>query len=349
MPSPADPRMPTERIPPSTGGEIARTLSWTLLMVVLANVAAGAFLARFTPNEGYRLIREKWALVDRHAEPIDWLILGDSSGNQGIDPAVFLERGQGEALNLCTIGDLLAQHDAWMLEEYLARAARPRQGVVISHVYDVWHRDVNAALLGKVPLPWGFWERLEPTVSLSAAQTRQLFLARFVPLWAESDSLAVAASAGPTVLSWPRTLDAAGFKAEDLPDESAVAKDAARHRSFTRKKSFRMSKVNAAALRRIVALAEEHQLDVYLVNSPLYEGLWEDSGFTAYYADVVAEIERHVADQPRVHLLLREPMTFPASELVNVDHLTASGAERFTGRVIEEIAASRRAAGPTAR
>ena len=335
-----DPRIPRESNPVATARGLAATVAWTLLALFLANLVAGAYLQRYGRNEGFQLIREKWRLLFERKEPVDWLILGDSSGNQGIDPAVFRERNQGSALNLCTIGELLALNDAWMLESWLEHADPPRKGVVITHVYDVWHRGVNASVLGKVPLPWGYWEDRRPELDLSGTQVWQLFVARYLPLYAENLSLIAALGAGRDAFERHPPVDADGFKAEVLPNEAAVEKDARGHEAFVAKSRFRMSKVNEQALRRILALAEERDFDVYVVNGPLYEGLLRDPRFHAYYEDVVEKLDALTAGHRRAHYLLREPMTFPAEELVNADHLTAAGARRFTARVLEEIADS---------
>lgn len=333
-------RLPIESTPPTTPGAMVRTALGALAVLLLANLAAGPFLARATPNEGYRLVAEKWRLVEAQTAPVDWLLLGDSSCNQGLDPAGFRAAGLGTALNLCTIGDLLTQNDAWMLDSVMAHAGPPRRGVVLTHVYDMWHRAPNPSLLGKVPLPWGFWSRGAAAIPLRPEQQRRVLLARYAPLYEESASLATALRAGPGAWSPGPVTDAAGFKAEAEANPEAVAKDVRAHQAFVAKAHFKLSAANEAGLEALLTAAEAHGFDVYLVNSPLIEGLDADPAFTGYYADVVASLQAHVAGHPRAHLLLAAPMTFPAEQMVNADHLTVAGAARFTARVIDEIGRS---------
>lgn len=266
---------------------------------------------------------------------MDWLFLGDSSCNQALDPAVFAARTGDTALNLCVIGDLGVAHDAWILEGYLRRVGPPRKGVVVTHAYDVWHRRTNASLLGKLPLPWGFWTGLTP---LNLDEKRQVFAARYIPMYVENISLRQTLAKGTAAFDILPVVDGNGFKAEPDADPAQVAKDAAGHRAFTRKHRYAMSRVNAAALDRLIAIPEEQHLPLYLVSSPLFADLPADNAFAAYYRQLDADLDRRVAGHSHVVRLFAEPMLFPAEQMVNVDHLTAAGAARFSAAVVEQLA-----------
>jgi hypothetical protein len=49
-------------------------------------------------------------------EPVDWLILGDSSVNQGVIPSIFEDEFGERAINLGTNGIMITLDDLWMIE-----------------------------------------------------------------------------------------------------------------------------------------------------------------------------------------------------------------------------------------
>src|SRR5262245_5791244 len=133
-----------------------RSVAWSIVgaiaVVAILNVAAMGILGAWSTNIGYRLVQEKWDLLMRQRSPVEWLVLGDSSCNQGVVPAVLDEELRTTSLNLCTIGDMMLVGDAWMLRSYLQRVGVPRH-VVMVHVYDIWGRgSMRGELLAKVPL-----------------------------------------------------------------------------------------------------------------------------------------------------------------------------------------------------
>jgi hypothetical protein len=176
--------------PPANLPRLLLDILETLLLVVLLNWATSGYLANYSTNHGYWTIHQKWFLLGKLDAAVDWLVLGDSSCNQGVVPAVLEEELDGKALNLCMVGNITVLGDLWLLEEYIARFGPPR-AVIIVHVYDVWPRDLNPVLLGQIPRPWGFWrshtlgEKL-----LDDPQVRfDLFVERYVPLYSQPKTL----------------------------------------------------------------------------------------------------------------------------------------------------------------
>ena len=147
----------------------------TIVVILLLNLLAIWVVQRYSPNRGYRLVREKWTLLLNLKEPVEWLVLGDSSGNQAVDPALLDARLGGRSLNLCTTGNALVLGDLWMLETYLRRFGPPR-GVVLVHTYDLWGRDKNSNTVADVPLPWGYWTEREHPLHLGTEELMDLFL-----------------------------------------------------------------------------------------------------------------------------------------------------------------------------
>jgi hypothetical protein len=305
----------------------------TLLLVSLFNLAAGWYLSIWSPNIGYLLMAAKWNMLYNLPDPVHLLILGDSSGNQGVDPGIIKSETGMTAVNLCTIGDALALNSAWMIDAYIERYGVPKQ-ILIVQAYDVWPRDINIGVLAQVP---GSWRDREPKMRLGLKQRIRLFLNSYVPIYAQSISLGYVLQNPWKAFRRELTLEPDGFMREESADSQYVVQDTRFHREFVRQQNQVLSESNRAALQRIVALAEQYQFDVFIANGPIYDRLYADSAFQAYFERLQAAIAPIVAASPRVHYILNPPMTFPASKMQSVDHLTYTGALEYTSRIVSEM------------
>lgn len=332
--------LPDERPTPARPRKVALVLLLTVASLLGVNWAAGELLKERTTNRGYWLVDEKWDLLEDLDEPVDWLVLGDSSCNQGIEPTVLEQTLGGEAVNLCTIGDLLAVNDAWMLERHIERLGPPRH-VLIVHVYDVWirtRRYLNRQpLLAKIPLPWGFWEDLDPSVELSPKEERRIAVARYLPLWAENKTLSSWLHHPSKVFERDFHVTDEGFMPLDKANPRNVKRDSREHLERAKKRRLKLAPINEAALDHIAALAERHGFDVWIATSPVWEGVWKDQRFRSMFHGVVRQVQAVAAKHPRLHVILPTPATFRANEMENVDHVTAEAAEDYTREIAEAI------------
>lgn len=326
-------------------GKVLGTLLGTLIVFAALNFGARGLLDRFTTNRGYWLIRAKWSRLEQLTQPIDWLILGDSSCNQGVRPDVLSHELGGSVQNLCTMGDMLALNDAWMLQRAIARGAKPKN-VVIVHVYDLWQRPAGAklreTLIAKIPLGWGFWETMRPPLDMSLEQQRAFFLSRYVPLWSENVTLSTWIRNPAKPFSRSFSLDEHGYMRSDVVSPQSVEANYQRHRRLLRGRRFVLSRANRLALEEILLMAEEHDFHVYIANSPLYAGLASNEDFQVYYRDVQEGLREVVKRNSRRSYVLDEPMVFEASQMENADHVNHEAAAVYT----ERLAAAIRGASP---
>jgi len=313
----------------------------TILIALMLNFAAYFYLKNYSTNYGYWVLGQKWSLLEEMNEPAEWLILGDSSCNQGVIPSLFEQNFGGNAVNLCTIGNMTLVNDLWMLERYIQRFGPP-ENVVIVHVHDMWSRDFSAYLLGHIPLRWRFWEDflLNQEIVPSSEIAQEIFKERYYPLNSQSQTLSDILKESfwleRNPFKRPFVLDADGyFSAEEAKPEIVEAgKD--QHLAMISEQPFFISYINGRALQEIMKLAEEYQFDVYLVTSPLYEGLLADESFRAYLDSMLAILGESAAQSDKLHLIT-EIKGFPAELMQNPDHLIRPGAEIYTAWLIERI------------
>jgi len=332
---------PREKSPSAKFVTFALEVLGSLLVLVLLNSFALWYLGNYSPNYGYWTLQQKWALLGKMDAPVDWLILGDSSCNQGVSPALIQEKLGETAINLCTIGSVTALNDVWMLEEYIQRFGPPK-GVVIGHVYDIWPRDLDPLILGQIPRQWGFW--MEHTLGSDLLENpdlrSQLFQERYVPLLSQRltlTSLLRSLMFGQLIPFKPKWhMDEYGFLSGEQAQPKIAIQDAQDHMQFVRENEPDLSSINQQALERLVEIANAYQLPIYLVNSPLYEGLSADDGFQAYLGALTGQIDSVVGESQSVHRIA-EIKTFPAAQLQTADHLTLAGAQVYTEWLIQNV------------
>ena len=338
MPS-VNQQLPKEISPNSTKlSHIILSLICPGIIFTLINLGANYYLKYFPQNSGYWVIQQKWSMLLNLKQPVDWLILGDSSCNQGVIPEVLETELSGESVNLCTIGDSLVLNDAWMLSKYIKKYGAPKN-IVIVHVYDIWDRHINWNVTSQIPLDWGYWYQLEPSLDLSIEEQKTIFLNKYVPLYSQDTSLKEILKNQETWFeSKGYKVSKDGFMAEEDSNSFNVEQDKKGHLKFVKKNpEFSLSEINKKSLQTIVQLAEKHDINIYLANSPIYQELYLESSFQLYYNQVQKQLKIISDRSKNFYYIMQEPMTFSKEEMENVDHLTVKAAKTYTKQLAKEI------------
>jgi hypothetical protein len=333
-----EPGLPNEILPKVTQRTVVGHLLAALTLLFLFNFSSYFFLSHYTSNYGFWVINNKWRLLVELEAPVNWLILGDSSANQGVIPAEIEAETGNQAVNLGTIGNMILVDDLWMLEEYIARFGPPEK-VVIIHVFDMWHRSFNPMLLAHVPLPWGFWEDYTLSEELIAEEVeKDLFIERYLPLYAQTRTLRQVIFSSLTRFRSPfdtgYRLDEKGYFYAQIPEPNLVVLGAEDQIRFASENAFYVSYSNQILLGALARTADQHQMDIYLVNSPVYEGLYHAPSFQAYTQNMHSVLKDITNSSPYLHYI-PEIATFPAEQMQNPDHLITSGAEVYTRWLID--------------
>lgn len=340
-------------IRPTTFLRLVFVLLIALATVWASNWAIGRYLDAHGTNLGYRYIAHKWRVLGNLDEPVDWVVLGDSSGSQAFDPGVLEKERDLTAVNLGTIGNFGLTDDLWMLEEYIERFGPPRR-VVLIHVYDVWRRGLDPKLLGRVPRDRAMSPETVEKYGIDEEQLEDMRLVRYVRMYAERTSIRKALE-----LTWYRLtrteeeLDEIRKTDRSLPEKEpeltdsgfvrmcgaipdAVKRDAGGHMKFLRRSRPRISRDNREALVAISALAAEHGFEVDIVNGPLYERLVAKPEFEKYFRGLVVGLRKLTGRNPRVHVI---ESVYPVAgkHLQNMDHITCDATADYTRWVIDQI------------
>ena len=338
--------LPQEHLSSSSWKKVSMQLLGSLLFLLILNFGMLWYLGNYTSNYGFWTIHQKWQLLEDLDQPVDWLILGDSSCNQGVMPSI-IETELGEtALNLCTIGNLGTINDLWMLEEYIDRFGPPKH-VVIIHVFDIWHRPLDQVIFGQVPRPWGFWEHhtLGSYLFEDEEIRQETFIEKFIPLYSQSRAITnilrstVVLQHNPLKPNWH--LEADGFLVATEPHPDVVVAGAQDQIKFASENVFSISPTNDMSMQEIGVLADSYGFQVYLVNSPVYQGLYDHAAYQSYLAGVQDKLAEFDSDSSYV-FHIAGVRTFPAEMMQNPDHLILTGAAEYTHWLVEQIQGFRR-------
>lgn len=327
-------------VPPATEREVRLLIAGTLICVLLFNALALWFLANHSPNRGPRAVKMKWGLANHAPEGTNWLILGDSSALRGVVPKILDARLGVRAVNLSTTRRMLVVGNAWLLDRFIAHHGPP-QGVLIVHVHEVWHGDRDWLLteLADIPLPWGFWNQMNPPLPLTPREQFRVWLGRYVPIYGDNQSLGDVFRYPWKVARYFHStgVDETGYMPIKHASPAQVEEDRRRNVEAVRGQVFHISAMNRQALEHIRGLAGQHGFDVYIANSPLYQGLRDDAEFKAYFRQIQAAFQAFAATSPRLHYIAQEPWTFPADQMENCDHVTEPASITYTHKLADEI------------
>jgi hypothetical protein len=334
-------QLPTEILPNTTWRRIIWLILLTLVMLIFTNLFVLAYLDRYSMNYGYWTIHQKWNLLDELDKPVDWLVLGDSSCSQGVDPEVIKTELNQTAINLCTTGDMGTLDNLWMLEEYIQRHGPPKS-VLILHTFDMWYRDFDPVRLGQVPRAWKFWEDHTFGSGLMANEDIrwETFLEHYVPLYSQIKTTrmiirsTLSGKHNPLVSIWEMTKD--GFVPAFEPKPDIVLAGEQQQINFASENTFQVSNMNDKALRKMVELAEMYNFNLFLANAPVYTGLYNNPEYQEYNQNVQSYLQS-VADESDKVQHIESVKTFPVEQMQNPDHLIVSGAEEFTQWLVQEI------------
>jgi hypothetical protein len=188
--------------------------------------------------------------------------------------------------------------------------------------------------LSLIPLELGYWRRLSPSKQVGLTTQMEVFLKRYAPLYASNESLKriVTSPVSAYQQSQSFTLQPDGFMPWQKANPEYVEAQRVMHSSFAKEHNFEISEHNRVALESIKENAEKHNFNVFIVNSPVYEGLYEDPDFQHYYAQMRANLNAF-ADQSSKVYFLDDTITFPKEKMENADHVIYSSAKTYTRQI----------------
>ncbi|HEY1038476.1 MAG TPA: hypothetical protein VGF30_03680 [Bacteroidia bacterium] len=325
-----------EIVKPSGKGEITTIFSFVLSVLLVLNVALYYYFEKFDPRDWKFLAHIKWGILKNLNGPADWLITGDSSGNQGIETSPFKEELGETAYNLCTIGPMLTLDDSWMLEYHINKYGPPKN-VLMIHVYDLWNRKADHEVLSENPVTTIFKDGLGPDLGWSYSQKAKMLSYRLFPIYSKHHGLKMLLSGEAKWFVPAAEVDSSGFNKRILPKPDNVIKDTEGHIKFVKDSAFALSDECRMGLKHIKALVDKHNIELYITMSPLHDSLYFNPYFQKYKNSIDSMLYDFAQNDKHIHLINNPPMVFKAEEMDNSDHVVGKASHTFTLHLINEI------------
>jgi len=281
------------------------------------------------PNRGYDVIQHKWNLV-KQKQDNKWLILGDSSGNQGFNNALFNEKMNTSSINLCTTGDMLLVDDFWLLDEYLKNNPAP-ESIILIHSYDVLlSSSISDGGLHNIPI------NLKHS-ALALGDQKQISYAKFFPLAYQKSSLVQFVGRPKSLFQKSYSYDKHGQQIVNIGDPSKVNRDLEGHiKKLNGRTDFKISEKNKEALNALLKLTEQHQIQLYFAWAPTYQKAFENLKFEELFSNLQGQLEG--LTYGKVKFINIPPMLFEANELEgSIDHIIYDASKKYTEALMKQI------------
>ena len=305
-----------------------------LLSVVVLNAAM--FRSGTDGSFEITILSEKWRLAQQRDDNVQWIVVGDSAGLHGVDPAVLTEALSGKAVNLCTFGTLLIVDDFWILEEYL-KHNNPPQGVIVIHAPDVWPRIPQEAFFhytGATPVAiHRVLEDLGPSVTRD--HYISLFRKRYLPIYQAGKLFkrilrSQLGMVNQKADSWTMKnghlfLDSSYAQPREVKGESETYCRLNKDQS-----PMAMSAVNANTMRQIIRLGEERSFSIWVANAPIAETVKHTGQVDRYFAAIRSELKRLDKQHSHFHYVLDGFATFAPDEMQSCDHIVGAAVKEYS-------------------
>ena len=329
--------LPQEKVTSRRKIKLIKILIIVLFIFLTVNFLAYFYLKNYTSNEGYFIVSKKWELVTKTKKKIKWLIVGDSSGNQGVSTDIFENSFGGEAYNVCTLGDNTCLIDSWMLDYWIRENGAP-ENILMVHVYDVWPRSGNSYMFSQNPLMLAFSMNLRPDV-FSFSKKLNLLYKKYFALYYQNSSLS-------RIIQNPRNLFQEHYKMEEHgfiphpnPNKKRVHEDIKGHlwnlRNNTGK--FAISNINKKSLQAIKQMVEDNKIKLFIANSPIAEDLYKSTEYQNYFKGIKSYLADYCNQSQYIHYINNPQMTFADSLMINADHLIERAAFDYSLKLANEI------------
>ncbi|MCK4922124.1 MAG: hypothetical protein KAS71_13825 [Bacteroidales bacterium] len=330
-------KLPIEILKKISNRKIVSLIVIPLLVAFLVNLYLIFYFERFSPNPFYFIVNKKLSILKKIDKKVDWLVVGDSSGNQGVNPAIIKDSIGGSSYNLCTFADMGLMDGCWMLD-YLIKSDLAPKNVIMVQVYDSWNRNVYPALFGQYPFSWIYRKAVEPELFIPEQYRKDVFYSHFLPIIHQADRIPDRIK---TLRSFKQKLayiDDNGYNPYTFGvNEYEINADFKYHLKYTTDREPYISPHNLIAIKYLQEISENTDINIYLANSPLHDELFADSTFNKFYTKLNEIISSHFNESGRVHYINNPPILFNKSLLQSSDHLTDEGAEIFTRHLLKEI------------
>ena len=320
------------------------------LLIFFINLGITWFLSYHITKLSHIIIKTKWQLLENLQKPVDWLIVGDSTCNQGIIPELLLEimAETGTGLNLCTIGEVTTVDDAWLIQSYIDRFGVPPQNVLIIHGVETWWREGEPSYLAVIPNVRRKKKHGIPPLPMPFMSEVDIIRHQYLPLYTQLQTVKLSLEEYFLETNRPPKnqyyFHADGYMQFKIAGPEHVEEHYQSQVIRFKDQPFYIADINRQTINHIITLANQYKINVYIVDAPTYEKLYEYDAFQIHRKQLQAWLESVANQSDFVHYI---PLVaiFSKDEMVNTNHITHDAAIVYTKQVAELLKEKRNNSG----
>ncbi|OQY43764.1 MAG: hypothetical protein B6242_14060 [Anaerolineaceae bacterium 4572_78] len=312
----------------------------TLLILLFINLGLAWFLSYHTTKPSYMLVKTKWQLLENLQKPVDWLIVGDSTCNQGIIPKLLIETmaETGTGLNLCTIGGVGTIDDAWMIQSYIDRFGVPPQNILIIHGVVTWRLEPDPPYLAAIPNIRHLKKHGVPPFAMPFMSEVDLIRNQYLPLHTQLQTVKRSLKEYFSNTNHQSEkiyyIHPDGYMQFEIADPEYVEQHYQSRVIMFQNQPFYIADINRQMINHIIKLANQYQMNVYIIDAPIYERLYQHDAFQVHLNQLQPWLESMANQSEYVHYI---PLvaTFSKNEMENTDHIIHKAAIVYTKQAAE--------------
>ena len=325
------PQLTKEHIHPTTPKRLAWLLIASLAMFGVANLAGGIFGQHLILEPESTMIVLKHRILEDLDTPVDVLIVGDSAGNQGVDPATLDPAGIS-SVNLCTQGRMLLVGDLAAMRRYIQKFKTGPKVLLMVHVYDIFRR---RQVTYKSILEYRSIQAagIKAKFNFGGLRKQTLVFDHVIPLITKGRAVGDKLRGIP---AFEQEHDR-GYFAAKTPHQANLKTDYLDHCNEIKpgETDWTICEPHWAILDEILSLARQHDTHVVLAFSPVYDKLYANPA----YQRIIAETKTALFDTlGHDHFSIVGPMAVPANQMGNtVDHVLHPAAQAYTKTLLSHL------------
>ena len=336
------PALTREVIPESNWVRIRYVVMILLAMVVSLNLLVIGLINSAPISLDDRMVNLKWELARSGDIVADWVILGDSTANQGLDPRIAERDHERTAVNLATLANFGFVDDVWLLETYLENHPSP-EAIIVMHAHDVYPREISLShpVFDVTPLEFGAWHtsQLEFAPTLS---DQSLWLGkRLFPLYFRNNTYlrALGRRAGLVQDTHIQATEITGdgFMVWPVARPSLLSREFEIQRDWLADVSFTVSDTNQRAFNTLIDMAASKAIPLHFVHAPIFDELYATPEFQTYLTDMRLWLQTQ-ANQSTYFIYHPEVDTFPAEAMDYIDHVIYPYSDQLSEAIFARVA-----------
>ena len=329
-------RLPGEGVPETSSRAVAWVIAIAIVLVLAVNQLVVKFSPRGTRSFDGKVVDTKWDLASAGKSGGAVIVIGDSSGNFGVDAAVLGKELERPAYNLCTYGRFQVRGASWLLDEALRTADAPPKLVLVVLGARTFALSPDGFTFAQIPIG------VRKSVfggGLDLVQSLEFLVDRTLPLFTQSTTIGNALRTGVWRPDLSRlVIEEDGTGRIPAPNPKALPPFAERTvEEYQAVKGAVPSERERAAISDLVSDAEAGGYDLVFVPSPIWEEFQERDEHLRFHRRIWDFLEEACGTSDRAHVLPGAAQTFPAAVMENPFHLIPSAAEQYTLELAHRI------------